>query len=305
MLLKSIIFTSLILISIVNDSQGILAGDEFSLPIDNPNLRRIYGDSFNYVGSLEINTGSQTYYGTSTALSQNWVLSAGHNFDINDDGILDQNLDIKLYLSEFNSYTPESIILHPNFSGFSNPNLEYDLALIRFNQNLPITTFPNLGSNLYENDIVSLIGYGKSGYGNYGYTVPASLNQKRLGYNIIDSLSGINRSVFNYDFDHPLTTGELNGSLGNELESIIAGGDSGGPLLKNNNLVGINTFTSGYGGYFGDTGGGISLNNEWNWIESTTGITIPEPSSIFLVGGAFISLLFYNRNKNNKNIGGR
>jgi len=59
-------------------------------------------------------------------------------------------------------------------------------------------------------------------------------------------------------------------------------------LLIGDALVGVNTFTEGYGGRFGDIGGGVALNNEWDWISSTTGLAIPEPSSVLLLmAGAF------------------
>ena len=40
-------------------------------------------------------------------------------------------------------------------------------------------------------------------------------------------------------------------------------------------LVGVNTFTEGYGGRFGDIGGGVLVEPYSEWIISTTGI--PEP----------------------------
>ncbi len=45
-----------------------------------------------------------------------------------------------------------------------------------------------------------------------------------------------------------------------------------------NQIVGINTYTEGYGGRFGDTGGGVLVEPYMDWISQTTGI--PEPSCI-------------------------
>lgn len=45
-------------------------------------------------------------------------------------------------------------------------------------------------------------------------------------------------------------------------------------------LVGINTFTEGYGGRFGDTGGGVLMEPYLDWIFGTTGI--PEPGCAML-----------------------
>jgi hypothetical protein len=98
--------------------------------------------------------------------------------------------------------------------------------------------------------------------------------------------------LFRYDFDDP-STGD---GLGNDLETIIGPGDSGGSLLVGDALVGVNTFTEGYGGLFGDFGGGITLNEEWDWIGSTTGLAVPEPSTLLsMVVGA--GVLYLGRRK--------
>ena len=77
------------------------------------------------------------------------------------------------------------------------------------------------------------------------------------------------------------------GSLGNNLETLIGPGDSGGPLLLDNgsgySLVGVNTFIEGYGGRFGDLGGGVVLEPYLDWITQTTGLPVPEPSSLALL----------------------
>ncbi len=64
--------------------------------------------------------------------------------------------------------------------------------------------------------------------------------------------------------------------MGNQLETIIGPGDSGGAALRQTTngweLVGINTFTEGFGGRFGDSGGGILVAPYTDWIYQTTGI---------------------------------
>jgi len=123
----------------------------------------------------------------------------------------------------------------------------------------------------------------------YGYTTSASLTDRRFGANVIDNFQlddeGSGRAeVFRYDFDAPGTTGLTGGSLGNDIETIIGPGDSGGAALKQTangwELVGINTFTEGYGGRFGDTGGGVLMEPYLDWIFGTTGI--PEPGCAML-----------------------
>ncbi len=51
---------------------------------------------------------------------------------------------------------------------------------------------------------------------------------------------------------------------------------NGSALSRGWELIGINTYTEGYGGRFGDTGGGVLVEPYIDWISQTTGI--PEPS---------------------------
>ncbi len=269
---------------------AILAGGEFDLPSDSPSNRLDTEGIYNFVGALEIASGGYNYYGSASALSPHWVLTAGHNVDFNDDGLVDDGLSVNLHLPGFGSYSASSYSIHPDFTGFGNPSIHHDLSLLYFDEPLPNLLFPTLGNALSLGDTATLVGYGRSGYGSYGYTTGASLTDRRVGFNIIDEFEAEASSggiLFRYDFDDP----DSSGSLGNDLETLIGPGDSGGSLLVGNSLVGVNTFTEGYGGLFGDIGGGIALNNEWDWIHETTGLAVPEPSSALLIlfgAGGFI-----------------
>ncbi|VGO16690.1 hypothetical protein PDESU_05281 [Pontiella desulfatans] len=273
---------------------AILAGGEFSLPDDSPSSRLDTVDRYSYVGALDILAGGYNYRGSAVALSENWVLTAGHNVDFNDDGLVDDGLGVDLHLPGYGVYTPSSYSIHPDFTGFSNPSIHHDLSLLYFDDPLPDLLFPTLGDSLAQDATATLVGYGRSGYGSYGYTTSASLTDRRIGYNVIDDFQTSGDGIlFRYDFDDP-NTGD---GLGNNIETIIGPGDSGGPLLVGDSLVGLNTFTEGYGGLFGDIGGGISLNNEWEWIASTTGLTVPEPSSVLLLGVGVITVYLCGRKK--------
>jgi hypothetical protein len=269
---------------------AILAGGEFSLPVDSPSIRLDTEGVYSFVGSLDISAGGYSYRGSAVALSPNWVLSAGHNVDFNDDGLVDSGLGIDFYLPGFGNYAASGFYAHPDFTGFANPSIQHDLSLLYFDDPLPDLLFPTLGNSLTLDATATLVGYGRSGYGDYGYTTDASLTDRRFGFNVIDEL---NNGLFRYDFDDPNT----GNGFGNNLETIIGPGDSGGALLVYGALVGINTFTEGYGGLFGDFGGGIALNNEWDWIHQTTGLAIPEPSSALLLMLGSGGILFYRRSK--------
>jgi hypothetical protein len=253
------------------------------------------------VGAVQVFSGGFSYYGTGTALSPNWVLTAGHNLDFDDNGVPDAGLSINFHLPGFGSYAASAFYTHPDFSGFGNPSIQRDLGLLYFATPLPMDLlFPGLQGELAIGDQVTLAGFGRSGYGDYGYTTAASVTTRRIGFNVVDSfeaddLGGHYPALFRYDFDAPDTTGLPGGSLGNDLETIIGPGDSGGPLLLDNgngySLVGVNTFIQGYGGRFGDIGGGIVLSPYLDWITQTTGLAVPEPATLVLVWWGAVYLI--------------
>ena len=267
---------------------NILAGGETQLPADTPSGRLDTAGTFPFVGSLAISSGGGSYKGSAVALSPEWVLTAGHNADLNDDGLPDALWGGTFNLPGYGSFGVAQAFTNPGFTGFANPSVNDDLALLHLAAPLPIGMgFPTLGSGASIGDFITLVGFGRSGYGSYGYTTNASLTDRRYGSNVIDSFQldeeGSGRAeVFRYDFDAPSTTEMLGGSLGNDIETIIGPGDSGGAALRQTangwELVGINTFTEGYGGRFGDTGGGILVSPYTDWIYLTTGI--PEGSTM-------------------------
>lgn len=282
----------------------IMAGGETASPPDFPSNRLDplgVTSPFNVVGALEISSGGWDYKGSGTALSPNWVLTAAHNLDTNDDGAPDAGLAINFHLPGFGIYTATAFYTHPDFGGFANASIQRDLGLLYFDTPLPSDLFfPSLSYDLHIGDQVALVGYGRSGYGSYGYTTDADLTDRRIGYNVVDWFTlddqgeGFN-AIFGYDFDSPDTFGEPGGSLGNDLESLIGPGDSGGPVFVELGagyaLAGVSTFTEGYGGRFGDTGGGIVLNPCLDWIGQTTGMIVPEPEIKWFLLAGLLSIL--------------
>ena len=250
------------------------------------------------MGALAISSGAANYKGSAVALSPEWVLTAGHNADLNDDGLPDTTWGGTFNLPGYGSFGVAQAFTHSSFTGFANPSVNDDLALLHLAVPLPIGMgFPTLGSGASIGDFITLVGFGRSGYGSYGYTTNASLTDRRYGSNVIDSFqlddegSGL-AEVFRYDFDAPSTTGLKGGSLGSDVETIIGPGDSGGAALRQTasgwELVGINTFTEGYGGRFGDTGGGVLVAPYMDWISQTTGI--PEPGCAAMLIFSLIGL---------------
>ncbi len=276
----------------------VTAGTASGTPSDSPTARvDSLGASspFNFVGSLHITNGVQTYTGSASALSPNWVLTAAHNIDFNDDGNIDSNLSVQFHLPGIGSYTASGIYINPDFGGFNNPNVHDDLALLYFEAPISAAvSFPGFAS-LNVGDVGTIVGFGRSGYGNLGYSTAASTTIRRVGQNVIDTFwlddegSGLNE-VFVYDFDDPLSAGFPGGSLGNHLESMIGPGDSGGPLLLwqdgSYSIAGVNTFILGSSGIFGDRAGGIVIDPYLDWISATTGLAIiPETSTTAAILG--------------------
>lgn len=288
-----------VVVGVVGTTQrglGIMAGDETALPADSPAARLdTLGSSsaFNAVGSLAISSGGFSYKGSATAISPNWVLTAGHNLDLNDNGSPDAGLSINFNLPGFGTYAACAFYTCPGFTGFGNTSIQRDLGLLYLSTPLPGgVLFPSLQGAMQVGNQAALVGFGRSGYGNYGYTTSATLTDRRVGYNVVDSftpddLGGGFPALFRYDFDSPDTFGLAGGSLGSNLESLIGPGDSGGPLLlfdgSGYSIAGVKTFTEGYGGRFGDIGGGSVLAPYLDWIGDTTGLVVPEPSVCWLL----------------------
>jgi len=139
-------------------------------------------------------------------------------------------------------------------------------------------------------ETVTLAGYGTTGDGVSGYIDgSATFTVKRTGQNRADVFLSDDegtgaREGFQWDFDgdHKKTNvfGPPKGSnltLGNDVETTVGGGDSGGPsFIDDGNggllVFGVNTFTGGGGKapapYFGSIGGGMVVSTYAPWINS-------------------------------------
>lgn len=296
----------------------IQAGNPNGLPADSPALRvdpNTTTSRFAGVGSVRtlVPSGPEAgnYIGTGTPISPYHILTAAHVVDIDGNGIADiapGNVNFNLNYGSALSHqiTAASISIHPDFSGFNNPSINDDLAIITLSSPLPtgvpiyeIAAVPMLTYSL------TLAGYGTSGDGVSGYSVPPSFSVKRWGMNqleahmVDDELSGA-KEVFFYDFENSANVpgtdlfGPANQtSFGNDLETLVGGGDSGGPAFLEDSfgnlyLAGVNTFGGAVvgdpEGRFGEYGGGIWLESYLPWIETV----VPEPSTY--AAGAFVLL---------------
>ncbi len=268
---------------------AIVAGDPNGTPPDSP-IQRIDANTadspFAGVGSLRTQIGSSNYVCTATPISPIHVISAAHCLDTDANGSINptpSNVTFNVNMSGSSStyqITANQLYVHPDWTGFNNPNANDDLAIIELSSELPadVPIYP-LNETPFDDTVEAhFVGYGRSGTGVSGYTTNASYTIKRWGMNEIDYYyfddegSGA-REVFQFDFDAPTSPG----SLGNDVETTLGGGDSGGPSFIEDDfgnlvLFGINTFTTqfSYGSpaapFFGSGGGGMVVSTYLDFI---------------------------------------
>ncbi len=286
------VYIGLLLLSLCGHSFALMAGSAAGQPSDTP-ARRIDANLPNSpwvgVGSLRTPNGSYS----ATVVARDYVLTAAHvvagvaaadlRFALNADGDL-----------SFGSIAA-AVIVHPGFVSPQQPNAN-DLALVRLAQPIPDGVEPYLLSSRYPRlgaEIV-LVGYGASGDGAVGPNVSGSSTRKRVGRNVIDSFghapAGQAKSalVF-YDFDGPRgTANPLGGpTLGNDVETIVASGDSGGPCFVFERgqwkLTAISTFvittTSARASTFGSIGGAVLLQPHREWLAASMHAPAPHSNS--------------------------
>jgi hypothetical protein len=266
---------------------------------DSPNLRvdaNVDTSPFGGVGSITINTRRSAYTCTGTPVSSIHIVTASHCIDINSDGksnSKDGITGITFNINDAGTYSSRIAatrwVTHPDYTGFNRPSVNDDIAIITLSQPIPATV-PRYGlftGNL-AGQTITMVGYGQSGDGINGYTVNASYTVKRVGQNVVDAFYAQDdtarpaaNEVFRFDFDRANgTNGPMGGpSLGNQIETTLGGGDSGGPSFifdgSNYLLAGVNTFSQSNGTIaapkFGSLGGGMAIPAYASWINSVVG----------------------------------
>jgi len=282
-------------------SKAIVAGDPMGAPADSPANRvdpNTTTSAFAGVGSLfmDLGGGSGGYICSGTLVSPTHVLTAGHCIDgPDDDGTAYAWSSVSFYLNSGSDYshtfTASALHMHPDFTGFDNPSVLDDVAIVELSS--PATGVPIYGIStapFVNIETVTLAGYGTTGDGVNGY-IPgsASFTDKRTGVNRADVYLSDDegtgaREGFEWDFDGDHKKSNVFGAprgsnltLGNDVETTVGGGDSGGPSFMGDGsggllVFGVNTFTGGGGKasapYFGSIGGGMVVSAYAPWINS-------------------------------------
>lgn len=261
--------------------RALMAGD----PPDSPTRRldpNVASSPWTGVGSVQSNGG--VYSGV--LVTPRFALTALHvvpaephaiRFQLNVDRDISHRLDVA------------RIHRHPEFKAMTVDYGAYDLCLLELADPAPpeARVHPIKLSGLAPGDRITIVGYGASGFGSSGVSVPAVAALKRTGENVIDAVIRIAAlpapAIYLFAFDPPDGTPQRNRhrSLGNRVETGLASGDSGSPVFTSTRdgwvLAGMNTFvrdppTAGAKRFsFGTQGGGQILAPHVPWMRTVIG----------------------------------
>jgi hypothetical protein len=176
------------------------------------------GSKYSSVVQLDINMGNNiTAVGSGVIIDENWILTAAHGI-VNSSKVVAHKDGI--------SYESTKIVPHKDFDYDKG---SYDIGLIKFNKKFNLNKYPELcKDDKLEGKQVIMCGYGTIKSANNPDL--EKLDMKiRAGSNIIDKIE-----------DH-LYICSMSKENNTRHEYIISGGDSGGGLFIDNQLVGINS----------------------------------------------------------------
>lgn len=274
-------------------ARAILGGDPAGTPPDPPTHRidtNSQDSPWAGVGSLAVaaaGTAQRSGIYTASCIDARHIVTAAHVVAGRQPEEITFNLNYGADLSH--RIGAQGLFVHPDYAGFRpDPKsgvVHDDLAVIRLQELVPfgVPLYVIRRSPVVRHTVITLVGYGVAGDGVGGVHTAGSPSVKRVGKNVIDAAlrdsgGGGAAKVYLFDFDGPDASSNRlgRGSLGNDIEAMVGGGDSGSPAFVpgprgSRLLVGVNTFvapTSPARQRFGAIGGGMLLAAYADWIDS-------------------------------------
>jgi hypothetical protein len=213
-----------------------------------------YGKEYECVlklgGTLEEKGKEIKYFGSCTAISEVWVITAGHVVkDAKSTCVFFEGVEIPI----------QETFMCPDFKGDFGPG---DLALCKVKGKIKISHYPKLYGNKDEiGKTCGIAGFGRTGTGLTGSKKEGDV--KRAGSNKIEAVS--DGAVFCI----------MNRKNPTELEFLISHGDSGGGLFIDGMLAGVNSSVLSKDGNadsnYGDESCHTRISRYKEWIEETIG----------------------------------
>lgn len=309
---------------------AISAGSPSGVPPDSPGARvdpNLPTSPYSGVVSVYVRSNGQDVICSGTLVNRRDIVTAGHCVDSSGNGTaVNPSAPGTIVQAVFNSsgaYTAtinaSSVLIHPDYQGFgvcppgvNSQCFNDDIAVIHLQEDAPASarSYAILGSDVAQGQVVRLGGYGASGDGVNGYQGLADFAVKRAGGNVMDlferddeqDFTGGPQEVWYADFDGggKDTFCELFGVctpvLANDEETIISGGDTGGPafIVRNGQYIlagstsfytdsvpGITDTPGTFGNYFG----GVLTGAYVDFLRGATNgnitvVGVPEPGSV-------------------------
>lgn len=250
------------------------------------------GDAqFNAVAALiSASNGNGDNYCTGILVSPTTILSARHCDIVTNEFVrFGPDSDNPLFTSAISSFS------YPAGGDGDSPLLDGgDFAIINLTTAVPasVATPLRLVNDPFAlvGQEAALIGYGLSGLGTAG----GNANVLRWGSrNVIDQYGGPAQdsstatNIFSTDFDHPSVPNSLGNPTPLALEGSVARGDSGGPLLIQQNgewlVAGVLSGGTTANGTYGDVSWWTGIDPYRTEIIAAGGVFVPEPSSSLMI----------------------